>query len=57
VRFLSLASGIEAASVAFGPLGWRGKLADDGPRYHALGNSWPVPLVRWIGARITRQLQ
>lgn len=24
----------------------------DGPRYNALGNSWAVPVVRWIGARI-----
>jgi DNA (cytosine-5)-methyltransferase 1 len=24
----------------------------DGPRYKALGNSWAVPNVRWIGARI-----
>ena len=31
---------------------YRGKLAVDGPRYHALGNSWAVPVVRWIGSRI-----
>ena len=33
----------------------RGKPASecpDGPRYKALGNSWAVPCVRWIGARI-----
>lgn len=24
----------------------------DGPRYKALGNSWAVPCVRWIGSRI-----
>ena len=24
----------------------------DGPRYKALGNSWAVPNVRWIGRRI-----
>lgn len=24
----------------------------DGPRYRALGNSWAVPVVRWIGLRI-----
>ena len=37
---------------------WRGKPADqcpDGPRYKALGNSWAVPVVRWIGKRIARQ--
>lgn len=34
---------------------WRGKPAEyctDGPRYKALGNSWAVPVVRWIGERI-----
>jgi DNA (cytosine-5)-methyltransferase 1 len=30
----------------------RGKPAADGPRYKALGNSWAVPNVRWIGRRI-----
>lgn len=36
-------------------IAWRGKPADqcpDGPRYKALGNSWAVPVVRWIGERI-----
>jgi len=28
----------------------------DGPRYKALGNSWAVPVVRWIGERIERSL-
>jgi len=34
---------------------WKGKPEEecpDGPRYKALGNSWAVPNVRWIGARI-----
>jgi DNA (cytosine-5)-methyltransferase 1 len=31
---------------------YRGKLAADGPRYKALGNSMAVPVVRWIGERI-----
>jgi DNA (cytosine-5)-methyltransferase 1 len=34
---------------------WRKKPAEecpDGPRYRALGNSWAVPNVRWIGRRI-----
>lgn len=30
----------------------RGKPAADGPRYKALGNSWAVPNVRWIGERM-----
>lgn len=39
---------------------WRGKPADecpDGPRYKALGNSMAVPVMRWIGTRIARQLE
>lgn len=31
---------------------YRGGLAKDGPRYRALGNSFAVPVVRWIGTRI-----
>jgi DNA (cytosine-5)-methyltransferase 1 len=31
---------------------WRGALAPDGPRYRALGNSFAVPVVRWIGQQI-----
>ncbi|WP_432785055.1 hypothetical protein AAEX37_01993 [Oligella sp. MSHR50489EDL] len=34
---------------------WRGRPANecpDGHRYKALGNSWAVPVVRWIGERI-----
>lgn len=29
-------------------------LANDGPRYKALGNSWAVPLFTWLGERIQR---
>jgi len=39
---------------------WRGKPADqcpDGPRYKALGNSWAVPVVRWIGGRIMEAIK
>jgi DNA (cytosine-5)-methyltransferase 1 len=32
---------------------YRGKPAADGPRYKALGNSMAVPVMRWIGQRIT----
>ena len=38
---------------------WRNKPAGqcpDGPRYKALGNSWAVPNVRWIGQRIDLHL-
>jgi DNA (cytosine-5)-methyltransferase 1 len=31
---------------------WRGKMAPDGPRYKAIGNSWAVPVLNWIGRRI-----
>ena len=37
-------------------IGWRGKDADecpDGPRYKAIGNSMAVPVMRWIGERIS----
>ncbi len=39
---------------------WRKKPASecpDGPRYKALGNSWAVPVVRWIGHRIHHAVQ
>ena len=38
---------------------WRGNpitKCPDGPRYKALGNSWAVPVVRWIGKRIQEAL-
>ena len=31
---------------------YRGKLAADGPRYKAIGNSMAVPVMAWIGRRI-----
>jgi len=37
---------------------WRKKPeSPDGPRYKALGNSWAVPVVRWIGKRIQENLK
>ena len=38
---------------------WRKKPAEDcpdGPRYKALGNSWAVPVVAWIGERIAKEI-
>jgi DNA (cytosine-5)-methyltransferase 1 len=32
---------------------YRSKSAADGPRYKALGNSMAVPVLRWIGERIS----
>lgn len=31
---------------------YRNVMAADGPRYKSLGNSFAVPVVRWIGRRI-----
>lgn len=31
--------------------------ASDTSRYKALGNSWPVPMIRWVGARISEALR
>ena len=39
---------------------WKGKPAEecpDSPRYKAIGNSWAVPCVRWIGERIQKELE
>jgi DNA (cytosine-5)-methyltransferase 1 len=36
---------------------YRGKPAADGPKYKALGNSWAVPCVTWIGQRIAASLE
>jgi DNA (cytosine-5)-methyltransferase 1 len=33
------------------------RMSADGPRYKALGNSWAVPVVRWIGERIDRAMR
>ena len=65
ITYGSVCSGIEAATVAWHPLGWkaafyseiepfpyRGKPAADGPKYKALGNSMAVPCMRWLGERI-----
>ena len=35
----------------------RTRVAADGPRYKALGNSWAVPVVRWIGKRMDMVFQ
>lgn len=40
-------------------IGWRGKdaaVCPDGPRYKAIGNSMAVPVMRWIGERISAAL-
>jgi DNA (cytosine-5)-methyltransferase 1 len=37
---------------------WRNKPeSPDGPRYKALGNSWAVPVVHWIGKRINEAVK
>lgn len=38
---------------------WRGKPANqcpDGPRYKALGNSWAIDVIEWIGQRLQQHL-
>ena len=38
---------------------WRNKSArecPDGPRYKAIGNSWAVPVARWVGMRVMKVL-
>ncbi|WKV98312.1 DNA cytosine methyltransferase [Pseudomonas sp. H22_DOA] len=38
---------------------WRGKPPEecpDGPRYKAIGNSKAVPVIKWLGQRILKQL-
>ena len=50
---------IVEATTPYTLIPWRKKSADecpDGPRYKALGNSWAVPVVRWIGWRIAAEL-
>lgn len=40
-------------------ISYRGKDEDecpDSPRYKAIGNSWAVPVVRWLGERIQKEL-
>ena len=39
---------------------YHGKEADkcpNGPRYKAIGNSWPVPVIRWLGERIEKVIK
>lgn len=41
-------------------IAYRGKVAadcPDSPRYKAIGNSWAVPVARWIGERIQNELR
>ena len=41
-------------------ISWRGKTEEncpDAPRYKAIGNSWAVPCVRWIGRRIQKAVE
>jgi len=69
MRFLSVCSGIEAASVAWAPLGFEAVafsevekfpcavLAHHYPHVPNLGNSMAVPCMAFIGARIKRSSQ
>lgn len=44
---------LQGFSDGYTAITYRGKPAADGPRYKALGNSFAVPVVRWIGKQIT----
>jgi DNA (cytosine-5)-methyltransferase 1 len=51
---------LQGFEVGYTRIPWRGKPAEDcpdGPRYKALGNSWAVPVARWVGTRITQHLE
>lgn len=53
---------VECERLQGAPDGWTdiprgGKECPDGPRYAALGNSWAVPVVRWIGERLAAGLE
>ena len=64
IRYGSLCSGIEAASVAWEPLGWQptwfaeiepfpcAVLSHHWPHIPNHGDSMAVPVMRWIGKRI-----
>lgn len=50
---------LQGVPVGYTKIPWRGKAAElcpDGPRYKALGNSWAVPVVRWIGKRLSENM-
>lgn len=49
----------EIANAIDSVIPWRKKPASecpDGPRYKAIGNSWAVPVVRWVGERISNAI-
>lgn len=48
----SEAERIQGFEAGYTAITHRGKPAADGPRCAAVGNSFPVPVVRWIGERI-----
>jgi len=53
MKFMSVCSGIEAASVAWNPLGWQAVAFSEIASFpRALGNSWAINCARWIGERI-----
>lgn len=66
--FGSVCSGIEAASVAWNPLGWKAAwfaeiesfpsevLRQRFPDVPNLGDSWAVPVARWLGERLQEEI-
>lgn len=52
----SLCSGVEAASLAFQPMGWKAaEGCPDTPRYKAIGNSVVLSVMKFIGERINNE--
>jgi DNA (cytosine-5)-methyltransferase 1 len=45
---------LQGMSDDFTLIPWKGKMAPDGPRYKAIGNSWAVPVLAWIAKRINQ---
>lgn len=52
MNYGSVCSGIEAASVAWEPLGFQAAWFSEIEPFPCAGNSMAVPVMRWIGERI-----
>jgi DNA (cytosine-5)-methyltransferase 1 len=50
---------LQGFPIGYTRIPWRGRPAaecPDGPRYKALGNSWAVPVARWVGQRVDSRI-
>ena len=51
---------LQGFSDGYTQISWKGKPPEDcpdGPRYKAIGNSWAVPVIAWIGKRIEKETE